>query len=75
MLTGRPVFRGCHANEILLKNKKCEIEFPPKYWEKISKEAQDLVKKLLEKDPEKRVTAAEALSHSWFNQNESEMND
>jgi calcium-dependent protein kinase len=43
LLTGRPVFRGYNLNEILLKNKKCEIEFPAKYWSKISDKAQDLV--------------------------------
>lgn len=39
LLTGRPVFRGFNLNEILLKNKRCEIEFPEKYWDKISKKA------------------------------------
>lgn len=43
LLTGRPVFRGFNLNEILLKNKKCEVEYPPKYWSKISDKARDLV--------------------------------
>ena len=68
LLTGRPVFRGYNLNEILLKNKKCEIEFPPKYWSKISDKAQDLVSKMLTKDPKERITCELALSHPWFNQ-------
>jgi len=32
----------------------------------VSKEAKDLIKKLITK-PEKRLTAEEALKHKWFN--------
>ena len=49
-----------------MKNKKCELSFPPKYWDKISAEAKDLVNKMLLIDPRARITAREALSHSWF---------
>lgn len=61
LLTGRPVFRGYNLNEILLKNKNCEIEYPEKYWNKISDKAKDVVAKLLTKDPKYRISAAEAL--------------
>lgn len=47
LLSGRPAFRGFNINEILVKNKKCEIEYPPKYWDKISDKAKDLVQKML----------------------------
>lgn len=67
LLTGRPVFRGYNLNEILLKNKNCEIEYPEKYWNKISDKAKDVVTKLLTKDPKLRISAADALEHDWFN--------
>jgi serine/threonine protein kinase len=51
MLTGRPAFPGSNIHEILLKNKKGEVQFPPKYWDKISPDAKDLVIKMLHKDP------------------------
>ena len=51
LLTGRPVFRGFNVNEILLKNKNAEIEFPERYWSKISSNAKDLVSRMLMKDP------------------------
>lgn len=47
MLTGRPAFPGANVHEILLKNKRCEIAFPAKYWDKISPETKDLVYKML----------------------------
>ena len=47
LLTGRPVFRGFNINEILVKNKKCEVEYPTKNWSKISDKAKDLVNKCL----------------------------
>ena len=36
---------------------------------KFSKECIDLIDKLLEKDPDKRISAEEALSHKWFEKN------
>jgi len=34
--------------------------------EGVSEEAQDLISKMLEVDPEERISAREALSHPWF---------
>ena len=43
--------------------------------ERISHQAKDIVAKLLNKNPHERISAAEALQHEWFNQDEKEMND
>ncbi|KAE7999583.1 hypothetical protein FH972_003994 [Carpinus fangiana] len=40
------------------------FEEPP--WPSLSAEAKDFVKRLLNKDPRKRMTAAQALSHPWI---------
>jgi serine/threonine protein kinase len=75
LLTGRQVFKGYNINEILLKNKKCEVEYPPKFFDKISEKVKNLLSKMLCKDPTIRISADEALKHEWFNQNELEIND
>ena len=66
MLTGRPAFPGANIHDILMKNKHCDISFPPKYWDRISAEAKDLVHLLVHKDPRQRISASEALKHPWF---------
>lgn len=43
LLSGRPAFRGYQINEILISNKNAEVDFPAKYWDKISDKAKDLV--------------------------------
>lgn len=47
---------------------KGKFDFDGEEWEPISKEAKDLIKKLICK-PEKRMTAEEALGHKWFKNN------
>lgn len=42
------------------------VEFARTVFSNVSPEAQDLCKKLLEKDPEKRLSAKQALEHVWF---------
>ena len=42
-----------------------KFDFDGEEWDEITKEAKDLIKKLICK-PEKRLTAGEALKHKWF---------
>merc|ERR1740121_2984530 len=42
------------------------VVFPREVWEAVSKEGMDLCRALLEKCPQKRLTAAQALAHQWF---------
>lgn len=50
----------------LAKDEQLEIEFDYKVWNMISPKAKDLVSKMLEVDPEKRLSADEARRHPWF---------
>ena len=42
-----------------------KYDFDGEEWDDVSKEAKDLIKKLICK-PEKRLTAEEALQHKWI---------
>lgn len=45
---------------------KADPSFDDPPWPLLSSEARDFVKRLLNKDPRKRLTAAQALSHPWI---------
>ena len=46
----------------------CEdpLQFPDREWRYISAEAKDLVTRLLTKNPEKRISAKDAMQHPWI---------
>ena len=66
MLAGRPPFRGDSDNKIMTTITKAAFEFEPEHWAGKSDEVQDLITKLLEKDPDKRLSAKDALQHGWI---------
>lgn len=43
-----------------------KVEFHSPYWDDVSEEAKDLVKKLLTVEPSQRITLEEAKEHPWF---------
>ncbi|CAL4250169.1 unnamed protein product, partial [Meganyctiphanes norvegica] len=43
---------------------------PDKIWEKNSQDAKDLISKLLQKDPTKRLDITETLNHPWLQDTE-----
>jgi MAP kinase interacting serine/threonine kinase len=47
-----------------------EYSFPETEWGEISAEAQDLVRRLLVRDPQKRYTADQVLAHPWIRMEE-----
>ena len=57
---GSPTFKGM-ARSILYQ--PLDLESPP--WDGVSVAAKHLVRGLLERDPRRRLTAAEALDHYW----------
>lgn len=65
LLCGYPPFYGDDDQEILQMVAKGKYDFDGEEWDDISKEAKDLIKKLICK-PERRLTASEALDHKWF---------
>ena len=65
LLTEKSPFDGRSFKEILQKNKKCSIDFDVKSLNSNSP-AVDLLKKMLNKDPVKRLSAKQALKHPFF---------
>lgn len=75
ILTGRPLFKGNNADEILEKNMKCDYQFSDRQWENITDSAKDLCLKLLVENPAERITATQALAHEWFSKEIAEAAD
>ena len=65
MLCGYPPFEGDDDQEIIKNVLKGKLTFDDDAWNDVSKEAKDLIKKMITK-PEKRFTAQECLDHKWF---------
>ena len=68
MLSGAAPFDGADDAEILANVKKARYFFNGKDWDGISSEAKDLVRKMMDINPESRISAKDALGHPWFAQ-------
>ncbi|KAJ7966913.1 putative Calcium-dependent protein kinase [Quillaja saponaria] len=70
LLSGVPPFwaeteKGIFAG---ILDGKLDLESSP--WPSISTAAKDLIRKMLERDPKRRITAAAALEHPWIKEGE-----
>ena len=66
LLCGYPPFNGDTDIEIMQNVQKGKFQFPVEEWGVISKEAKDLITKMLTYEPSKRISAKEVLLHPWF---------
>eukprot|EP00826_Nyctotherus_ovalis_P051376 TRINITY_DN6415_c0_g2_i9.p1 TRINITY_DN6415_c0_g2~~TRINITY_DN6415_c0_g2_i9.p1 ORF type:complete len:337 (-),score=101.95 TRINITY_DN6415_c0_g2_i9:6-1016(-) len=67
LLSGSVPIGGNTVEEICRKIKMYRGPgFHSALWKDVSEDAKDLLKKMLDPDPEVRITAEEALRHSWF---------
>ena len=65
-IVGHAPFDGKTNREIMERIKKGNYLKNEERWINSSKEVKDLIQKLLVLEPEKRLTAIEALKHPWF---------
>ena len=61
MLCGWPPFQGQDNDEILHEIAEKDLEFPSEKWGRVTEEAQDLLKYMLNKDCRRRITMKMAL--------------
>jgi calcium-dependent protein kinase len=69
LLCGRPPFDGENDDEILENVSKGIYKISGPIWSRMSSDGIDLVKKMLTFDPDKRISAAYAISHPWIVRN------
>jgi len=61
----RPPFKGDTDEQIFKKVRRGKFVFRGE-WAGVSEDAKNLVRELLEMDPSKRITSAQALKHTWI---------
>ena len=66
LLSGCPPFYQEDQNELFAAIIEGDYDFPSPDWDDVSKEAVDLVKKLLCLNPKKRLTARQVLEHPFM---------
>lgn len=66
VLTGTKLFQGRSNRQVLTANKRCIIDVTKLAKKNISNHTLDLLLRMLERNPAKRISAAEALEHCLF---------
>ena len=69
-LVGRPPFEEVDKNSTYKRIAKVDLKIPSF----VSKEASDLITKLLQKNPRKRISLTEVLNHPWITKNKASWN-
>lgn len=66
LLLGCPPFRSKTLEGVQAKVCKTELDYSGKEYQHISEDAKSYIKSLLRKKPAERITARDALNHSWL---------
>ena len=78
ILCGYPPFNGADNSEVYDAVRRGRYTFPSSDWKYTSRESRDFIRRLLQKDPKKRMTVEQALNHPWivnYTSNVVEMSD
>merc|ERR1712079_305269 len=74
LLCGYPPFYDENDANLFAQILKGEFEFDSPYWDDISHEAKEFIRKLMSVDVDKRLNCEEALEHCWITGKQSERN-
>ena len=66
LLGGYPPFTEKTQRDLFRKIRRGDYEFNADYWGEVSQEAKDLISSMLTVDPDKRISAQEALLNPWI---------
>lgn len=66
LLCGFPPFYHEELPLLFDQIMEAQYEFPEEYWDPISQDAKDFIKKLLVVEPEQRMNTTQALDHPWL---------
>jgi len=66
LLTGVPPFQKNTYKETLIANKECIFDFESEIWNNVSIESKQFIKDVTNRDPNKRLSAIQAVDHPWF---------
>jgi calcium-dependent protein kinase len=66
MITGNVPFMGRNISEIKDAVTAAKLDFSKPIWKSVSSEVQDLIRRMIEPSPSKRLSAEQVLSHLWF---------
>nr|ACJ06768.1 calcium/calmodulin-dependent protein kinase I [Pinctada fucata] len=69
LLCGYPPFYDENDSVLFQQILKASYEFDSPYWDDISDSAKDFISHLMEKEPKRRFTCEQALSHPWISGN------
>ena len=68
ILGGYPPFHDDNDKKLFHNIVKGKFEFHKEFWSTVSNEAKSFITALLQVDPKKRLSAADALKHDWVSQ-------
>jgi calcium-dependent protein kinase len=66
LLCGYPPFSGDTETELIPRIKAGAYDFPDEDWAAVSLDAKDLIRKLIMMDETARLTAEQAMCHTWI---------